>query len=49
MEEKTGDLDVMSPESPLGAALIGASAGDWVEYQAPNGVLKVKVVAVETA
>jgi transcription elongation factor GreA len=49
MEEKVGALDVMSPESPLGAALIGASAGTWVEYQAPNGVLKVKVVAVESA
>ena len=49
MEEKTGDLDVMSPESPLGAALLGATAGTSVEYQAPNGVLKVKVVSVETA
>jgi len=49
MEEKTGDLDIMSPDSPLGAALLGASAGDSVEYQAPNGVLKVKVLAVETA
>ena len=49
MEEKTGDLDVMSPESPLGAALLGASVGDWVQYQAPNGVLKVKVLAVESA
>ena len=49
LEEKTGDLDVMSPESPRGAALLGASAGTSVEYQAPNGVLKVKVVAVETA
>jgi transcription elongation factor GreA len=49
MEEKTGGLDVMSPDSPLGAALIGASAGDSIEYQAPNGMLKVKVLAVETA
>jgi transcription elongation factor GreA len=49
MEEKTGGLDVMSPDSPLGAALIGASAGDAVEYHAPNGMLKVKVLAVETA
>ena len=49
LEEKSGGLDVMSPESPLGSALIGATAGDWVEYEAPNGVLKVKVLAVETA
>src|SRR5215207_4461332 len=34
MEEKARGLDVMSPDSPLGAALIGASAGTWVEYQA---------------
>lgn len=49
MEEKTDDLDVMSPESPLGAALLGHVAGDWVEYQAPHGVLKVKVLEVESA
>ena len=49
IEEKTGGVDVMSPDSPLGAALIGAAAGDWVEYEAPNGLLKVKVLAVESA
>ena len=49
MEEKTGDLDVMSPESPLGSALIGASAGTWVEYEAPTGKLRVRVIKVETA
>ncbi|MDO8361799.1 MAG: transcription elongation factor GreA [Actinomycetota bacterium] len=49
MEEKTGDLDVMSPQSPLGAALIGAIEGHWVEYQAPNGMLRVQVLKVTTA
>ncbi|MDP9463700.1 MAG: transcription elongation factor GreA [Actinomycetota bacterium] len=49
MEEKVGDLDVMSPESPLGAALLGASEDTWVEYQAPTGTLRVRVVKVETA
>ena len=49
MEEKVGDLDVMSPESPLGSALIGASAGTWVEYEAPTGKLRVRVIKVETA
>ena len=49
MEEKTGDLDVMSPESPLGSALIGSSAGTWVEYEAPTGKLRVRVIKVETA
>jgi transcription elongation factor GreA len=49
MEEKTGDLDVMSPQSPLGASLLGASEGTWVEYEAPTGKLRVRVVKVETA
>jgi transcription elongation factor GreA len=49
MEEKVGDLDVMSPESPLGSALIGASADTWVEYEAPTGKLRVRVIKVETA
>lgn len=31
------DYDVISPESPIGAAIIGAHAGDTVTYTAPNG------------
>jgi transcription elongation factor GreA len=46
MEEQTAGIDVMSPKSPLGAALIGAQEGEWVEYQAPNGILKVRVITV---
>jgi transcription elongation factor GreA len=49
VEEKTGDLDVMSPASPLGDALLGHRAGDLVEYEAPNGKLRVKVLHVEPA
>ena len=49
MEEKVGDLDVMSPESPLGSALLGAGADTWVEYEAPTGKLRVRVIKVETA
>ncbi|MBK5332959.1 MAG: transcription elongation factor GreA [Ilumatobacteraceae bacterium] len=49
MEEKVGDLDIMSPESPLGSALLGASADTWVEYEAPTGKLRVRVIKVETA
>ena len=48
-EEKTDQLDVMSPQSPLGKALIDKGPGDWVEYEAPHGVLKVKVLEVESA
>lgn len=31
------DLDVFSPTSPLGAAIVGKSAGDSATYEAPNG------------
>jgi len=31
------DLDVYSPTSPLGAAIVGKTAGDTVSYEAPNG------------
>ncbi|MEK7423490.1 MAG: transcription elongation factor GreA [Actinomycetota bacterium] len=49
MEEKTAEIDVMSPHSPLGSALLGHGPGDFVEYQAPHGMLKVKVLEVESA
>ncbi|MCU1362026.1 MAG: greA [Ilumatobacteraceae bacterium] len=49
VEEKREGLDVMSPQSPMGAALLGKSPGEWVQYQAPHGTLKVKVLHVETA
>jgi transcription elongation factor GreA len=49
LEEKVGNLDVMSPQSPLGEALLGSSPGAWVQYQAPTGQLRVRVVKVETA
>jgi transcription elongation factor GreA len=48
-EERTDSTDVMSPQSPLGAALMGRAEGDVVEYQAPNGVLRVRVLEVESA
>ncbi|MGH3497017.1 MAG: transcription elongation factor GreA [Nocardioidaceae bacterium] len=31
------DLDVFSPQSPLGAAIIGKAKGDAASYRAPNG------------
>ena len=49
MEEKVGELDIMSPHSPIGAALLGAAEGHWVEYQAPNGMLRVQVLKVAFA
>ncbi|MEM9042827.1 MAG: transcription elongation factor GreA [Actinomycetota bacterium] len=49
MEEEAEGADVISPTSPLGAALDGASAGDTITYDAPNGALTVKVIAVDPA
>jgi transcription elongation factor GreA len=45
-EMADGDIQVFSPQSPLGSALIGAHVGDTVSYQAPNGK-KLKVVIVK--
>jgi transcription elongation factor GreA len=47
IEERRADIAVMSPGSPLGQALIGHKPGDSVEYEAPNGKLRVEVVSVE--
>ena len=45
-EAATAGMDVYSPKSPLGAALIGAKEGDTVEYETPNGKrLKVELVS----
>jgi transcription elongation factor GreA len=46
IEERQGDLPVISPSSPLGQVLVGRAGGDAVEYQAPGGMLKVHIVAV---
>ncbi len=47
IEERQGDLPVISPSSPLGQVLVGRGAGDTVEYQAPGGMLKVHITAVD--
>ena len=43
IEEKT-EHDVISPTSPLGAALMGKRAGEEIEYDAPGGVLRVHIL-----
>jgi len=48
MEEEVDGADVISATSPLGAALDGASAGDSITYDAPNGSLTVKVLSVDS-
>lgn len=48
IEERHEDLDVMSPGSPLGEALVGRVAGDVVTYETPTGMtLSVELVAVD--
>ena len=47
-EGSHGDLQVISPNSPLGAALIGAKPGDTRSYQLPDGgSMEVSLVDVE--
>ncbi len=48
MEEQVDGADVISASSPLGAALLSASEGDAVSYEAPNGSLRVKILKVES-
>ncbi len=47
IEERRDDVTVMSPGSPLGQALVGASPGDTVTFSAPNGDMNVTVVDIE--
>lgn len=47
-EESVDGADVISPSSPLGEALAGATEGDLVSYEAPTGAkLTVRVLKVE--
>ena len=48
IEERRADVAVVSPNSPLGQALLGHRKSDVVEYQAPGGNLKVEIVDIET-
>jgi len=47
IEERVDDVEVLTPGSPLGETLMGGSVGDAVEFEAPAGVLKVKIVAID--
>jgi transcription elongation factor GreA len=47
IEERVDDVEVLTPGSPLGETLMGGSVGDTVEFEAPAGVLKVKIVAID--
>jgi transcription elongation factor GreA len=46
-ENKVPGYVLASPSSPLGAALLGASIGDTVSYEAPIGTFNVTVMAIK--
>ena len=46
IEEQRDDVAVVSPGSPLGEALLGASVGDRITFEAPGGDLMVQVMAI---
>ncbi|HEY2812029.1 MAG TPA: transcription elongation factor GreA [Acidimicrobiales bacterium] len=47
IEERHDDLEVISPGSPLGKALLGHRVGEVVDYEAPARTLKVEIVGLE--
>jgi transcription elongation factor GreA len=47
--ERADDVGVITLTSPLGRALIGARAGDTVEYAAPAGTLQATVLDLRQA
>ena len=47
IEERQDGIEILSPGSPLGEALMGAGPGQTVSYESPGGTLAVEVVSVE--
>ena len=47
IEERRDGIEVVSPTSPLGLALLGAKPGDEVTFEAPSGQLTVHVVRLD--
>ncbi len=44
--EADPNADLISNESPLGVALMGSSAGDKIEFDAPDGRRSYKVISI---
>jgi len=49
LEVEISSVGGVSPDSPLGAALMGRKVGDTVDVQAPRGSWRATVVSVRTA
>jgi transcription elongation factor GreA len=47
MEIEISSVGGVSPDSPVGRALLGAKAGDEVEIEAPRGSWRAKIVAID--
>jgi transcription elongation factor GreA len=48
IDDDETDIEVFSPQSPLGAALVGAATGETIDFEAPNGKkLKIEIVAAK--
>ncbi|HHV20569.1 MAG TPA: transcription elongation factor GreA [Propionibacterium sp.] len=48
LDEAAEDINVYSPQSPLGAAILNHKAGDTVSYETPNGkTVSVEILKVE--
>ena len=49
MEVEISAVGGVSPDSPLGSALLGAAVGDVVKVDAPSGSWKARVLAIRRA
>ncbi|MDP9453533.1 MAG: transcription elongation factor GreA [Actinomycetota bacterium] len=47
IEERHDDLEVLSPGSPLGQAVMGAAAGERRTYEVNGNQLGIEIVAIE--
>jgi transcription elongation factor GreA len=47
-EERGGDHPVLTPESPLGQAIVGRAAGETVTANVPAGDVRVEIVEVRS-
>jgi transcription elongation factor GreA len=46
MEVEISSVGGVSPDSPVGRALLGTKAGDEVEIEAPSGSWRARVISV---
>jgi transcription elongation factor GreA len=46
IEERHDDYEVVSPGSPLGAALVGKGAGESTSYEVNGNSIKVEIVSI---